>query len=72
MRSNEHPKLIPRDIVLLSSKDCARIVGMCPRTIIVWSQTNMHGFPQPAIDGYRDKRWHPDDIQQWLKSIRST
>ena len=49
---------------LLTAKDLARICQLSPRTVIEKSQKGE--LPDPIIDGYRSKRWHPDAIRKWL------
>ncbi|MFA9479970.1 helix-turn-helix transcriptional regulator [Phycisphaerales bacterium AB-hyl4] len=58
---------------LLSSKEVAKIVGYSVPTVIRWAEMGMYDFPQPAIEGKRGrgKRWHSDDLDDWLKSIRT-
>lgn len=61
---------IPR---LLTTADVVRITGYSRRTVIRWAETGEHGFPQPCIQGRPGvgSRWHPDDIKEWLRSLRT-
>lgn len=53
---------------LLSTADCARLAGVRPETILDWLSDGK--WPDPALNGYRCKRWRPADVERFLKTRR--
>jgi len=64
---------IPNMPHLLTTAQVAEIIGCSRPTVVQWAELGRYGFPPPAIEGGPgcSKRWHPDDIRDWLNSIRT-
>ena len=67
---NKHPI---QQMKLLTTAEVADIVGYTPATVIRWAEMGLYRFPPPAIEGGpgTGKRWHPQDIEHWMKEIRT-
>lgn len=53
---------------LLTAAEVGEICRLKPRTVVRLAQQG--DLPEPRIDRTRCKRWHPDDIERWLRTGR--
>lgn len=53
---------------LANSADIAEAFGCAQSQVMRMVQDGK--IPAPVIDGYRFKRWHPEDVRLWLDRRR--
>lgn len=57
-------------VKLMNVKDLAELLGMSPAALRMRRYRDPESVPPPIELGGRKLRWHPDDVEAWLKSRR--